>query len=102
MQQSLEIKKQVLGTNHPDYALSLHNLAVLYFRQKQFKKAIPLSKRALHIFMKTLPSTHPNIKLVSDSLIEALIMADQLQPNRVKAYRPKLMAEIRQMNPNDF
>ena len=30
--QALEIRKRALGENHPDYASSLNNLAVLYQR----------------------------------------------------------------------
>ena len=43
--QALEIRKKVLGENHPDYADSLNNLAVLYQAMGDYAKAEPLSRR---------------------------------------------------------
>ncbi len=41
-QQVREIRKQVLGEKHPDYATSLHNLAKLYRSQGDYARAEPL------------------------------------------------------------
>ena len=47
--QALEITKQALGENHPDYATSLNNLAVLYVEMGDYAKAEPLCRQALEI-----------------------------------------------------
>ena len=47
--QALEIRKQVLGENHPDYAASLNNLAGLYQPMGDYAKAEPLCRQALEI-----------------------------------------------------
>jgi CHAT domain-containing protein/tetratricopeptide (TPR) repeat protein len=45
----LQLCERMLGTQHPDVALSLNNLAVLYLMQGTYDKAKPLLERALHI-----------------------------------------------------
>jgi small GTP-binding protein len=57
--EALEIRKQVLGTNHPDYAGSLNNLAALYKSQGRYEEAEPLVKEALEIFKQVLGTLHP-------------------------------------------
>ena len=43
------IREKVLGADHPDVAMSLNNLAMLYMTHGQYAKAEPLYKRALAI-----------------------------------------------------
>ena len=58
--QALEICKKVLGENHPDYATSLNNLAVLYHSQGDYARAEPLFRQALEIRKKALGENHPD------------------------------------------
>jgi tetratricopeptide (TPR) repeat protein len=58
--EALEIRKQVLGTNHPDYATSLNNLANLYREQGRYEQAAPLSQQALEITKQVLGTNHPD------------------------------------------
>ncbi len=53
-QQALEIRGKSLGTDHPDYASSLNNLALLYGSMGQYEQALPLSQQALKIRGKSL------------------------------------------------
>ena len=46
---ALQIREQVLGSEHPDVAASLNNLALLYQAQGKYEQAEPLLKRALEI-----------------------------------------------------
>ena len=48
-EQSLAIQKNVLGEHHPDYALSLNNLAQLYKIQGDYARALPLFEQATAI-----------------------------------------------------
>ena len=56
----MEIRKKVLGENHPDYANSLNNLASLYQAQGDYPRAEPLFRQALEIQKKVLGENHPD------------------------------------------
>ncbi|MCZ6661119.1 MAG: tetratricopeptide repeat protein, partial [bacterium] len=66
---ALAINEKTLGTDHPDVALSLNNLALLYFAQGQYAQAEPLYNRALGILEKTVPN-HPNLAALLDNLAD--------------------------------
>jgi tetratricopeptide (TPR) repeat protein len=57
--QALELRKQLLGENHPDTATSLNNLANLYYSQGKYEQAEPLYIQALEIAEQTLGENHP-------------------------------------------
>lgn len=59
-QQVLAIYEQVLGTNHPDTATCLNNLAALYNAQGKYEEAEPLYQQALAIYEQELGASHPN------------------------------------------
>jgi tetratricopeptide (TPR) repeat protein len=56
--EALAINKKVLGENHPDYAMSLNNLALLYQAMGNYTAAEPLYKEALAIRKKVLGENH--------------------------------------------
>ncbi len=47
--QALDLKKRLLGDNHPSVATSLNNLAGLYDSQGRYKEAEPLHLEALDL-----------------------------------------------------
>ena len=58
IKRALAISEKALGPEHPDVAISLNNLALLYRAQGRYAEAEPLLKRALAISEKALgPST---------------------------------------------
>ena len=57
---ALSIKEKALGPEHPDIAMTLNNLAVLYKSENKLRAAAPLYLRALTIFEHALGSKHPN------------------------------------------
>ncbi len=59
-QQALEIRKEVLGEKHPDYATSLNNLAIYYSDLGDYSKAIELGKQALEVNREVLGEKHPD------------------------------------------
>ena len=63
-QQALEIRRQVLGEQHPDFARSLNNLAWLYDSTGRSEQAEPLYQQALEVFRQVLGPNHPHTKLV--------------------------------------
>ncbi len=57
--QALNIRKQVLGESHPDYAASLSDLAGYYSYLGDYSKAVELGTQALNIRKQALGETHP-------------------------------------------
>jgi tetratricopeptide (TPR) repeat protein len=57
--EAMEIRRRALGEEHPDYAASLHNLAVLYQAMGKHQAADPLSRKAIEIERRTLGEEHP-------------------------------------------
>jgi CHAT domain-containing protein/tetratricopeptide (TPR) repeat protein len=74
-QKALEIQKQVLGERHPDYALSLNNLAALYRARGESARAEPLYRQALEIRKQLLGEHHPATATSLNNL--ALLYRDQ-------------------------
>jgi tetratricopeptide (TPR) repeat protein len=60
IKRALEIRERMLGANHPDTAISLNSLAVIYENQGRYKEAEPLIKRALEIRERALGGNHPD------------------------------------------
>ena len=57
---ALAIREQYLEAEHPDIAMSLNNLALLYGHQGKYEHAEPLYQRALSIVEQRLGTEHPN------------------------------------------
>ncbi len=60
LQRALVIREEQLGTEHPDTASSLNNLAVLYFKQGKYAEAESLYQQALAIREERLGAQHPD------------------------------------------
>jgi CHAT domain-containing protein/Flp pilus assembly protein TadD len=58
--ESRDILRRVLGTDHPDYATSLNNLAGLYWLMGDYAKAEPLFLEASEIRKRLLGREHPD------------------------------------------
>ena len=67
-QEALRIRQKVLGPEHPDTAISLNNLAVLYQDIGEYAKAEPLLREALRIRQKVLGPEHPRRRPASITL----------------------------------
>lgn len=57
---SLELRKRLLGENHPDVAKLLNNLAAIYEKQKRFREAENYQRQALDIKKRRL-GEHPGV-----------------------------------------
>ena len=58
---ALSMREKTLGTDHPDVANSLNNLAQLYDSEGKYDEAEPLYRRALAIREQSLGSDHPSV-----------------------------------------
>src|SRR5271163_3084219 len=59
--QSLDIKKRLLGEEHPEVALNLQNLAACYCAKRKYAEAEVLFKRSLEIREKIIGTDHPDL-----------------------------------------
>jgi tetratricopeptide (TPR) repeat protein len=69
---ALEINEKALGPDHPDTALSLHNLATLYASRGNFFNAAPLLARALATAERALGVEHPDVAKFAESYSQVL------------------------------
>ncbi len=67
-ERSLEIREKVMGTDHPDVARSLNNLAELYRDQGRYAEAEMLHKRSLAIREKVMGIDHPGVATCLNNL----------------------------------
>jgi tetratricopeptide (TPR) repeat protein len=70
VEQALAIHERVLGPEHPQVAITVAGLAVLYKLQGRYAQAEPLLRRALAIQEKTFGSEHPNFAAILNLLAE--------------------------------
>jgi hypothetical protein len=57
---ALEIRRSELGDCHPETAMSLNNLAVLYYRTNRLPEAATMLSDVVNIFEELLGPNHPN------------------------------------------
>jgi tetratricopeptide (TPR) repeat protein len=69
-QRSLGIWEQQLGSDHPDVARSLNNLAEFYRAQERYSEAEPLYLRSRAIWEKQLGQDHPDVAISLNNLAE--------------------------------
>jgi tetratricopeptide (TPR) repeat protein len=55
------MKRRALPEDHPDIAMSLNNLALLYKGQRRYEKAEAMMVEALAMKRRALPEDHPDI-----------------------------------------
>jgi hypothetical protein len=67
-EQSLEIRRKVLGEEHPDTALSLNNLAILCYYVGDLKEAVEFMNHVVMIFNKILGPQHPHTESARKNL----------------------------------
>jgi tetratricopeptide (TPR) repeat protein len=70
LQRALAVREKALGPDHPDVAVALNDLALLYERQGRYADAEPLYKRALAINEKGLGPDHPVVATYLNNLAE--------------------------------
>jgi len=66
--QALELRENLLGSKHPNVAVSLNNLGLLYASLGEYYKAEKLYLRALDILQTHLGSDHPHVEATIGNL----------------------------------
>jgi tetratricopeptide (TPR) repeat protein len=78
-QRSLVIWEKALGSEHPDVATSLNNLATLSRAQGRYAQAEPLLRRSLAIWEKALGPEHPDVATTLNNLARLLQATNRLE-----------------------
>lgn len=66
---ALAIDEQSFGTEHPNVAIRLNNLARLLQDTNRLSEAEPLMRQALGIFLASLGAEHPNTGIVRGNYV---------------------------------
>ncbi len=74
---AMEIRGELLGQDHPDYAFSLNNLALLYRAKGDYVRAEPMLRQALAIRKKTLGVDHPDYAQSLNNLADLYVNMGQ-------------------------
>ncbi len=86
--QALELRKRLLGEDHPHVAQSLNNLAFLYYSQGLYDQAEPLFLQALELRKRLLGDNHPDVASSLHnlaSLYDSQGLYDQAEPLYLQA-----------------
>jgi len=67
---ALIIRESALGSEHPETANSLYNLAGILNHQRKHAEAEPLYRRARAVYEKALGPDHPNTVRVRNNVIQ--------------------------------
>ncbi len=91
---ALKVAEETFGSEHPNMAFSLSNLAILYYEQGKYVEAELHYKRALAISEKALGKDHPDVATVLENmaaLYEKIWKKDEAKElaERVKKIRSK-------------
>ena len=88
--QALEVAEKAVGPDHPDVALSLNGLALIYGTLGQYAQAEPLYQRALAIREKALGPHHPDVAASLNSL--AVLYREQGQDGQAEPLYMRALA----------
>lgn len=97
-QQSLAIREQWLGSDHPDVTLSLNSLALLYNSQERYTEAEPLYIRAITILGNQLGAKHPNTQACKQNFLNLLQQATAAGQTAQLSDHPLTQALLQQIH----
>ena len=67
MQESaLEFRRRIFSPDHPDIAVSLHNISLSYERAGDMRRATDCAREAVRIWKAALPPGHPHLKAAEE------------------------------------
>jgi len=77
----LNLRKRVLGPEHPETLWSMHNLAISYGNLGQFNEAADLHAKTLNLRTTVLGTSHPMTLLSKNDVKEANAHLARLSPH---------------------
>jgi tetratricopeptide (TPR) repeat protein len=76
--QSLAMRRELMGENHPDVAQTLLNLASLQYDRGDVREALDNFREVLSIYRKVYPADHPETARVLNALGFRLMIAKEI------------------------
>ena len=75
---ALAISERVLGTGHPDTAVTYNNMAWVYSEQGDYEKALKYYKRANAVFLSVFGANHPHTRVIQRNIkaLERIVRTD--------------------------
>jgi eukaryotic-like serine/threonine-protein kinase len=98
LQQSLEIRRRVLGPENPDTLRSMHSLAWVLERQGRYQEAEKLDRQAIATEQRVLGPEHPN-SLAATNALAVVLLSEGHYAEAEKLNRQTLEAERRVLGP---
>ena len=84
--EAMQLRRQLLGELHPDFAESLCNLATYHYECGQYADAIPLQRQALHLQRQLLGEEHPAYVQSMCRMAMCFLANEQIDSAEVYAY----------------
>lgn len=100
LERAHQLRLEQLGANHPDTIASLHNLAMLRWRQDDYGRAMPLAEEALERRQQVLGQEDPET-LKTQILLGQLYRRNMQTDQSADILRPALEACERVVGPED-
>lgn len=90
---TIEIRKRKLGENSLEYLKGLYSLSYLYYKQKNYHKAIEIETDLLNRIYEILGDTHP---LYLDCIANLTVLSNYLnEVNLIELYAPNTLNKFR-------
>lgn len=84
--EALQLRRDVLGDHHPDYAESLSNLATYHYERGQYADAIALQRQALNLQRQLLGEEHPSYAQSLCKMAVCFLANEQTDSAEIYAY----------------
>jgi tetratricopeptide (TPR) repeat protein len=65
-EESLKLDRKNLPSNHENFGITYGNMALMYLRVRDGEKALEFSLKTKSVWIKSLPSSHPNIRKIDE------------------------------------
>jgi tetratricopeptide (TPR) repeat protein len=81
---ALGIKEKLLGSIHPDVAMTLNNMAVLSKTRGRYIEAESMYRRAMAIFEQSLGTAHPKVIICRKNFASLMRKMEQQPPQPIR------------------
>lgn len=99
MAQALELRREILGPEHPNAVLTIGSLALVHFYAEEYEQAGALYEQQLALLERTLGPDHPKLAAILDQYSLIYIMTDRREQAEVLLRRALVILE-RSVGPN--
>jgi hypothetical protein len=92
--ETVEYRRNLHSTNHPEYAITLNDLALLFDKLKQYKEAFPRYEEALIIYQRVNGNVHAFTVHIAKLLAAARPRHDRCAARSMRGWSGALDAAV--------